>query len=290
MIIVKLQGGLGNQMFQYAIARRLSIFHKVPFKFDLNEYQTTDNLSLNTKRSFELDKFFTKGEIATQKEIEKFKIRKPIVNKVAKVFNLPVVVNEKSFKFDVDYLKYSSNSYLNGYWQSELYFIDIKNKIRKEFQLQNPLNGDNAEAVKFISSKLAVSIHIRRGDYISNPITNSFHGVCDLNYYYNAMEFIAQKLPSAHFIIFSDEPEWVKNNLKPTFEYTFININSNGVAAEDMRLMGYCKHHIIANSSFSWWGAWLNSCESKIVIAPKKWFKKPEIDTSTIIPLNWIKI
>ena len=133
-------------------------------------------------------------------------------------------------------------------------------------------------------------MHIRRGDYVSNPTTNKLHGTCSLEYYHNAVDIIAAKVSNPHFFIFSDDHEWARNNFKIDYPLTFVAHNNAGKNYEDMRLMSLCKHHIIANSSFSWWGAWLGSNPKKIVCAPRGWFKDKSLNTNDIIPSDWSRI
>ena len=137
---------------------------------------------------------------------------------------------------------------------------------------------------------MSVCIHIRRGDYVEDIITNQFHGVCNLDYYYRSIEYIASKIKNPYFFVFSDDPLWVKQNLILKYPCDYIDQNFGKKDYEDMRVISKCKHNIIANSSFSWWGAWLNINPNKIVIAPKNWFKSKAINTKDLIPESWFKI
>ncbi len=141
-----------------------------------------------------------------------------------------------------------------------------------------------------IESTNAVSLHIRRGDYVKVKETNDFHGVCSIAYYETAIELITNKINDPVFYIFSDDMDWVKKNFNIRQNHVFVDANDAATNYEDMRLMSLCKHNIIANSSFSWWGAWLNPSSSKTVIAPKKWMKDPSIETIDLIPGNWIRL
>lgn len=148
----------------------------------------------------------------------------------------------------------------------------------------------NEQVAQNILSVNAVSLHVRRGDYVSNLTINQFHGTCSLEYYNQAIAQIAKKVETPHFFVFSDDPEWVKSNLKIDYSITIVDHNNADKNYEDIRLMSLCKHHIIANSSFSWWGAWLCRNPNKIVIAPLKWFNDKSINTTDLIPDGWIKI
>lgn len=293
MIIVKLIGGLGNQMFQYAMARRIAYVHNVSLKLDITGF---NNCTGDTPRSYELKHLNVIENFSSKKEIEKFKIKKGFYVSISKFkeFFIPYYkrsyIREKSKRFDPNILKLSGNAYLEGYWISEKYFKDIDNIIRREFTVKPKIDSINKQLAQTIRDCEAVSLHIRRGDYVSNPQANKFHGLCSLDYYYKAIKILTQKIKNPHFFIFSDDPEWVKENLNIQASVEFIAHNSSDKNYEDLRLMSLCKHNIIANSTFSWWGAWLNENPKKIVIAPKKWFNIGDIDTLDIIPELWEKI
>jgi hypothetical protein len=138
-----------------------------------------------------------------------------------------------------------------------------------------------------ISAANAVSLHIRRGDYVSNAKFNAAHGTCDLDYYARAAAFVAERVGDPVIYAFSDDPAWVAENLKLPFEMRFVDHNDGSTAHEDLRLMATCKHHIIANSSFSWWGAWLNPLKDKVVAAPTQWFADPAKSNPDILPQSW---
>ncbi|MFH0972649.1 MAG: alpha-1,2-fucosyltransferase, partial [Patescibacteria group bacterium] len=184
-------------------------------------------------------------------------------------------------------LKLKDDIFLDGYWQTEKYFKDIEDIIRSEFTLKTEYSNLNPELIAKISSCNSVSMHIRRGDYITNQNTNEFHGICFLDYYKKAINLIAEKFPNPTIFIFSDDLKWCKENIKIKYPIVFVKGNKN---YEDLIMMSKCSHNIIANSSFSWWGAWLNNNPNKIVIAPQKWLNNPNINYSDIIPSTWIKI
>lgn len=295
MIIVQLIGGLGNQMFQYATARRISCVNNVPLKLDVSCFNT---VSLDIPRKYELHVFSIKEDFASSEEVNKVKglnrnrvtsLFQRIVSKFPSIDKQSYIC-EKHFHFDPDILMLKDNVYLEGYWQSEKYFKDIEDIIKKEFAIKiepDKLNKNFAESIKEAES---VSIHVRRGDYISNQETNQYHGICTPEYYYAAIDIMLCKLKKPHFLIFSDDPMWVKENLKIEHSVSYIDHNGIDKGYEDLRLMTLCKHHIIANSSFSWWGAWLCNNKNKIVIAPKRWFNKQNINTKDLIPEQWIRI
>lgn len=289
MIIVKLMGGLGNQMFQYAAGRCLSYLHKTELKFDLS-FLNADPNSKYTKRDFELEVFNIDPLVASENDLKRFqplergKITRTLMRKLPILYS-KVIANESGHAFMKEFYSYPKDVYLNGYWQSEYYFEPVAGVLRKEFTLKDPLRGENLELANRIGNCNSVSLHVRRGDYVNNKEVNEFHGACSPDYYYEAIQHIKQK-GDVEFFVFSDDMEWAKENLKAE-KITFVTQKNPGYI--DMHLMSLCKHNIIANSSFSWWGAWLNPNPSKIVIAPKKWFADPARYTPDIYPEKWIK-
>lgn len=196
---------------------------------------------------------------------------------------------EKNFSFDPDYLNLTEPTYLEGYWQTERYFKPFEEQIRKDFQLRSPLTEDRQKNAELIQAKNSISVHIRRGDYVSNKSANQHHGTCSSEWYANMMAKISGQIDDPIFFVFSDDPEWSKSNLPSQWQSVFIEPNQDGCDEQDMALMSLCKNHIIANSSFSWWGAWLCKTENK-VIAPARWFANQNQDTSDLIPSHWEKL
>jgi len=288
MMIVEINGGLGNQMFQYALGRQLSLKNNSILKLDTNIF---DNYKL---RKYELNCLNIIENFASVEEIKRIKDKKSkipgFLRKILKISKYPNLIQEKFYHFDPEILNLSGNLYLSGYWQSEKYFNEISNIIRKEFTIKTELVGQNKEIADRITASEAVSLHIRRGDYVKDVQTKSVHYVDLDEYYKNAINLINEKVNNPHFYIFSDDSEWVKNNYAKNLNCSVVDINSADNGYEDMRLMSLCKHNIMANSSFSWWGAWLNNNPDKIVIAPKKWFNVPERNTKDLLPENWIKL
>jgi hypothetical protein len=288
MIIVELLGGLGNQMFQYALGRRLSIYHNTELRLDTSAFQ------FYKLRNYELGCFNINGKLMEYRKapfLNSNRIVRKIIRKYQNITNNITMLHEKGFNFNTDLLAAPDNVYLVGYWQSEKYFKDIEETIRAEFTMKAPLIGYNLEIANQIRDcENSVALHIRRGDYVSNPATNQHHGICDIEYYHKSVRILSDKLGKLDFFVFSDDSDWAIKNLKLNYPMTFLNHNCQDKAYEDMRLMSLCKHNIIANSSFSWWGAWLNSNSNKIVIAPERWFKKKGLDTTDLIPNSWLRV
>ncbi len=293
MIIVRLKGGLGNQMFQYACGRALSEKNKRTLLLDLTSLLHRPSNPSSTVRNYELDVFNIQERFTFLSRLNKKISNSNLFYKINSKLDilkdqLEIVkkINDKEMGFDEQFFKIKGKIYLDGYWQSEKYFKDIEDIIRKEFILKSM--GEEANKIKKVieKEKNSVSIHIRRGDYVNNPKTLAIHGVCSIDYYKRAIKYINKKTKGVKFFVFSDDIPWVKENLE--LKNVFFVSNSNIKAEEDLFLMSLCKNNIIANSSFSWWGAWLNKNREKIVVAPQNWFNnKKEKD---IVPLSWIRI
>ncbi len=294
MIIVKLMGGLGNQMFQYAAGRRLAEKHSTTLKLDLAEFEK------NKLRRYSLYCFHIWEHIATKNEISSIKdnshnILNQLKQKINKRLDLKYYrkgnyIIEKYFNFDASILTCPNNILLKGYWQSEKYFADISDILQREFVVKYQQDPQSQRFAELIQSTESVSLHVRRTDYVQNALTNQIHGTCDQDYYDHSVGYISDRVSNPHFFVFSDEPQWAKDNLKLGFPTTIVDCNDASRNYEDLRLMSMCQHNIIANSSFSWWGGWLNSNPEKLVIAPQKWFNDETRNTQDIIPEQWIKM
>jgi hypothetical protein len=299
MIIVKLAGGLGNQMFQYACGRALSSKHNVPLFLDHSFLEDKSLKEDFTYRDYELNAF------NIDKRIEKSQLKQL---GLSKAFNKPYETvlslrrvlsgyryfSQKGHGIDERICKVEPKVYLAGYFQSDYYFKGYENVIRNDFIFISTAKDEN----KFLINKISntenpIALHVRRGDFLTLG-GGKVHGTCTPEYYRNAVDIIRAKVTNPTFFIFSvDDPEWVIQNLKIDVQFEVIgndNIGQNGF--ENMRLMSLCKHNIIANSSFSWWGAWLNNNPQKIVIAPKQWFgdNVRNSQVNRITPNNWYRI
>ncbi len=292
MIVSNLIGGLGNQMFQYAAGRALSLQLQQDHYLDitdLNRYQL--------HQGYQLERIFA-GEfkVAARKSVRAILgyqgipfFRKILIRDPMKYWRSRKYVVQPDFAYWNQFDRLVGDVYLHGYWQSEKYFNKYSDVIRKDFVFKETLSTANQSFSNQIIQTNAISLHVRRGDYVTSSSANKMHGVCSLEYYQQAVNEILNRVTDPFFYIFSDDPTWVKQNLRLRAEHTYIDHNRDDESYNDMRLMSICKHHIIANSSFSWWGAWLNSRKDKIVIAPKRWFNKP-IDTQDLIPADWMLI
>lgn len=266
MIVVKLTGGLGNQMFQYAAGRVASLKNRTSLKLDIsalqkknwaNRHYCLNNFNINENfYDFPFPPFWLK------------KLARPL--------------------YDKEFINIPNNSYLNGQWQNERYFKDMKGQILIDFALKNALSKNAEKILNKINSVSSVSIHIRRADYLSEKMAKVYR-VCPMSYYEKAANLIEKKYPNAFFFVFSDDIAWAKENF--TFAKDTFFVSGRGIKdEEELILMSKCRHNIIANSSFSWWGAWLNNNPGKIVITPKRWFVNPENELPGLVCPTWVKI
>lgn len=273
--IIRFKGGLGNQMFQYAFY--LALKKRFPLSLFLFEMEE----ALHCHGGYCLDKIC---KVRTAKIEQRYQYTK---------LHLPWLLEKTHHVCQKNSLQYEP-AYFNrkypilifdGYWQSEKYFYSIKNQVRETFSFEKTLlNERSKELANIISSGNYISVHIRRGDYLS---LSDYFGLCTLDYYLKAIETLRGNIDKPRFVFFSDDIDWTRNNI-PINNSIYVDWNKGKDCWQDMYLMSHCKHNIIANSSFSWWGAWLNNNPRKIVIAPKRWFNfSPNYD---IIPAGWTTI
>lgn len=287
MVYTKIYGGLGNQMFQYAAGRALAHRRSVPLCLDTSFF---NNMGDCTPRDFLLPLFHIQANIATEEELYAFEKREmsTYFNKFIPYYKRRIV-QEPFYHFDPHILSLPDGVLLNGYWQSEKYFSDFSQQIREEFVLRAPFSEDAEQMHQHIVSSNAVSVHFRRGDYVTSESAQKVHGICDLDYYRRAIELIRQRIGDFRLFIFSDDIEWVEKCAG--LEGDIVYVSRTGISApEEMVLMSMCQHHIVANSSFSWWGAWLNKKRDKIVIAPQQWFAKTDMHTHDLVPDSWLRV
>ena len=284
MIIIRVIGGLGNQLFQYAAARCLSELRNTEVKLDVTGFQ---NYQL---RNFDLNALHTQITIAGTHEIDLLKAKGTFqrIQSYLTPYNKRTFYKQPYFHFDPHFYRLSGNVYLQGFFQSERYFQPFQPIIRREFRFKEEILKDVKTFGKYLSTQPSVAIHIRRGDY-KDEKTLRYHGILSFDYYQRAIALIQQKLPTPHFFIFSDDGAWVKENLQLENSSIVSGVYSKN-HFEDLYLMSKCQHNIIANSSFSWWGAWLNNNPDKIVIAPKQWFNEGPQDTQDLCPPDWIRL
>jgi hypothetical protein len=292
MIVVRLMGGLGNQMFQYALGCRLAHDRSAPLKVDLSWFREAPNIAGDTVREFALDKWNVNALEATVADLARFPLSSSLSHRIAR--RIPLfsrrVITERTFGFDCGVFSAPSTAYLRGYWQSPKYFGDIDSILRADFTMKAPPCSHATDFQEEAAKVGAVSLHIRRGDYVLNPETNAFHGICTTEYYEQAAALVAERIEAPRFLVFTDDPAWAKKNLKLDWPTVFVEHRPSCLPHNDIWLMSLCSHHIIANSSFSWWGAWLGTNPQKMVIAPAQWFRNEDIDTTDLFPEGWIRL
>jgi hypothetical protein len=284
MVIVKLQGGLGNQMFQYAAAAGLNkgkIYADVSFLKKHNRSSATF-----TARRFQLWIFPKLKMSPASKLVSKILSSGKAVYRILKkaLFPKAITITDGTEKPVNNYTGYKT-VYLDGYFQNENNFKHIREKLLSCFEFPALKSAALVWSEKIKADDNSVSVHVRRSDYLK-PDINAFHGVLPVSYYHDAKGIIENKITRPHYYIFSDDPEWCAVNFSFLGNSTQI-VNNTAEPWEDMCLMSQCNHHIIANSSYSWWGAWLNKKNNKVVIAPQKWFAEQATD---IVPTEWIKV
>lgn len=293
MIIIKLQGGLGNQMFQYAFGSLIAKKSKTKLLIENSIYSIVEKKEGFTPRNFELSIFDNEYVFAEKKDVSLFN-NLSFINRIKRKLNLnyPKKFIEEGFEYSEKAHSLESPVCVVGYFQSFKYFNGFENYIKSLFIFsEDKLSKENIDLIPILKKENTIAVHIRRGDYISDVVTNQFHGSCSFEYYMQAISVLSSKVKNPSFVFFSDDIEWVKENFKTLrFDKMFIDQNIDSNSWVDMYLMSICSHNIIANSSFSWWGAWLNPNPQKIVIAPQKWFQAKEIDINSIIPEKWITI
>lgn len=284
-ITSKLIGGLGNQMFQYAAGRALSLRYNVPLYLDIEWYHT--HKQRLSQRAYQLNVF---PNINAHIKKIFFLPSYSYFQKLFKyIFNFSHEVQEPYFAYWPEFSQITPPAKLNGYWQCQKYFLEFKEKIYHDFIFPQLPQKAIKISKEILNTQNSVSVHIRRGDYISNPQAQAFHGNLQQDYYSKALKIIKYNCGESKLFIFSDDPQWVRQNFDCCgHDATIVDLASPDTPHHDMHLMSLCKHHVIANSSFSWWGAWLAK-EPGITIAPRKWFAKKSFEEyKDIYCDNWI--
>ena len=293
MIIAKITGGLGNQLFQYAAGRRLASIHNTELKLDVSSFETYK------LHRYSLNYLAIKAPEASRAEIEALrgnmeggKLSKLVERlRRRKLFpKNPHYIKEVDQGFNPKILDLPDDVYLDGYWQNEKYFKDREILIREEYVLKEPLSGESNNLSERILSSNSVSIHVRRADYVANQANQKIYEILGPDYYSKSIEAVKNQVEDPQGFIFSDDISWVRENFKLDLPTFYVDFNGPEKNYEDMYLMSLCRHHIIANSSFSWWGAWLGNNSDKLVFAPKHWYRNRVLDNKNSYPDGWIKI
>jgi hypothetical protein len=287
MIIVRMKGGLGNQMFQYAAGRAAALKTGLPLVLDKRHYNRS------REHGYGLDRFRLADTPMDAAKLPPAPREQPVAHALWRLLKRqPQLQREAGVAFDPAIAAISGPAWIEGYFQSERYFADHADTIRAELTLAAPPDQENARWLAGIEAEPhAVSLHVRRGDYVRNAQFAARHGTCTPDYYARALAHIADKTGTEPVVYaFSDDPDWVRDNLHLPAEIRIPGHNDAARNTEDLRLMSACRHHIVANSSFSWWGAWLNPRADKIVAAPARWFADPDYHNPDIWAEGWTRI
>lgn len=281
MIIIRLIGGLGNQMFQYAAGRKLALEKNTELVLDISAFENY------TLRKYSLSAFCLHSRTATPQEISHLKetVLKKIKNRLG--FKKHQAIFSKKFStFGEYHTIIERDGY--GYWNNKKTVEGIKDILRKDFTLKDAQGEKFDEMTRKITGANSVSLHVRRGDYLAKKHIN-IYAECKPEYYQNAITHIKKYVDDIHVFVFSDDVAWVKENLKIDVPFTIVS-DECFADYQELMLMSFCKHNITANSTFSWWGAWLNKNPEKIIITPKNWFVDPNLINLDIIPKTWTSI
>lgn len=292
MVIVRLRGGLGNQMFQYALGKRMAKQLNTTLKLDLTTLLRVKKKEGFTKRDYQLHIFNVKENFLIQPKFIS------VLNKMKLHFLVELVkgikllgykkVKERTFTVDQNLIDSPNDKTLySGYWQSEKYFSDAEAELRKDFSFKEELSDQAKVILNQIENSNSVCVHMRRGDYVQDnyfvPMSNDYFG--------KASDYISKHVEDAHFFVFSDEPQWCSENVKFKNKYTIVDFDTDKIKyKEDLQLMASCNHFIMSASSFSWWAVWLSNAKNKIAIAPKQWFSDQSIDVSDLVGEDWVRL
>lgn len=288
MIISRIYGGMGNQMFQYAYGRMLAHKHKTKFKiyFDDCGFGWAEHSKRLTLTNFNIE-----AEEATEKDralhiCDSKKLLARFFHKINRTIRGLHYIGDgaRVHTYHWDALQAPDNSFTDGFWQSHIYFESIAPVIRKEFSISQPLSDHAKKIEQQIKKSDSISIHVRRGDYLQQTQT---YVICDVDYYKRALKELKKKVHNPVVFVFSNDADWVKKYLKLEVPAVVVE---NTQAYEDMHLMSCCKHNISSNSTFGWWGAWLNDNPDKIVILPERWLTDEKVDTSHYTCPGWLRI
>lgn len=289
MIVTRIHGGLGNQLFEYAagyaLARRLGVPHKV----DLGTF------AHERERDFGLSSLQIPFEVASAGEIAAlapqwgpwWKNKFILWSHRLTPFTQRRWVKEETFDYDSRLHDVRPPAYLDGWWQSEKYFADVAGDIRALFGPKRAPTPRAEEWANVLRGQATVALHVRRGDYVANDDASQFHGTCSTGYYEEAIARMRDRVPEATFCVFSDDPDWARANLKFPPKTEFLSAKGPLSVAEDFFLLCNCRHFVIANSTFSWWPAWIADSPGQQVIAPRRWFLGFDVNPADRFPPDW---
>jgi hypothetical protein len=282
-------GGLGNQMFQYAAGRALALRHGTELMLDLSAFRRPDQFGI--MRPFELDKLAIRARDPSPLSPLSFLLARRSVRAVRALSGWKIE-RELSFNYNPRFPGFPDGTYLVGYWQSWRYFESPAARIHAELQPRSRLSALSLRLRDRMCGFPSLAVHVRRGDYLSRPQVTEFHGILGLDYYRQALRHVQDRVPDLRAFVFSDDLEWCREAFAPLgLDMTLVDGNQGADSWQDIHLMAACRHAIIANSSFSWWGAWLGdhsgAAADRIVIAPQRWFAAGHVPVDDRFPPGW---
>lgn len=283
MIVARIVGGLGNQMFQYAAAKALAARHGVELRLDIRDFNHYD------LHGYGLPKLRVDALAAQSEDLSPYPAWKRRI-----LSRLPTGLSrryfkERAFGYHPAWQRLGPSAYLDGYFQSERFFGTVADELRSEFvPAVRSRHAENTIVDQF-GKQESVALHVRRGDYVTDSRTLAVHGVCGIDYYRRAVQLILERIASPRFHLFSNDIVWALENLGLPDDTLCVDWNSDE-PEWDLHLMSRCRHHVIANSSFSWWGAWLATHENQMVICPEPWFNDPRLSAEDLIPARWTRL
>lgn len=286
-VIVGLGGRLGNQMFQYAAGKALAMRLDASLAFEGYGSDSKKKSRVQIFDAFGISANFT---AIRSRRADKIRVKLARLGLPVRMRGLPIYV-EPHYQYDSRFESLKSGRYLIGAWQSSRYFEGIRQCLLDDFSFKGELSGGARDMEKAIAAAACpVAVHVRRGDFVNNPRILDRHGLCERDYYESAMQVIRSAHSDSTFFVFSDDIERVKEEFAGLNDLVFVSGNTQ---EEDLHLMSSCRHNIIANSTFSWWAAWLNPHPDKIVVAPRQWMGPkmlPEYDPKDLYPADWCLI
>jgi hypothetical protein len=291
MITVRLKGGMGNQMFQYAFGKRMAKSLNTELWLDLSQLLDRSRKGI-VFRDYDLTIFRLKPRFIIRPSVLRtlYKLKSSSINNLVRKAAIGKRTHLKESQFHVQEELLSNpkdNTVYEGWWQSERYFEDISKEIREDFTFKNPILPKSKDLFNQINDTHSICLNVRRTDFLNTPNLNTTNQA----YFLKSAEIMCEKLESPHFYIFSDDVKWCAENIKLNAPMTLVGHEVKGEKFGNyMQLMKACKHFIIPNSSFAWWAVWLNENPNKTVIAPKNWFNDLTIDTSDLVPKDWMRI
>ncbi len=295
-VIAALNGGLGNQMFQYAAARALALRDGKTLLLDAALLGANDEI---TRREYELAAFHLQAPLAPANICDDFAWRPThsfsdrLRQRLSRALHPRHVVEEESPGWRGPLPRLRGDVYLRGYWQDERYFSAYGEQVRRDFAFREPLSPRSSAVARGIEETPTCFIHVRRGDYVQHPRHAPCHGACPREYFHDAAKLVRSRTETQAFAVFSDDPAWCREMLCDLPGVYFVDgQNSAATTADHLRLMSMCQHAVIANSSYSWWAAWLITHPAKVVVAPKRWMADPQANEqmAEITPPAWIRL